>query len=250
VIEDSPSAAEQLTRYLQEVSVHVSVHAQGDGAQEQAARLRPQVIFLDLLMPDRSGWDVLRQLKVDPGTRDIPVIILSVVEERARGMAAGAAAYLVKPISREMLRQALRAAAGAFGSGRQTGMTEAAPADQRILLVEDNEVNIIAMEGYLRAKGYTMVIAHNGQEALDLAGEEPPHLILMDIQMPEMDGLEAIRRLRARPECAATPIIALTALAMPGDRERCLEAGANEYMSKPVSLRELAALVRRLLGLG
>jgi CheY-like chemotaxis protein len=251
VIEDSASAADQITRYLQEANIHVSVHAQGLGALEQAARLRPQVIFLDLLMPDQSGWDVLQQLKADPSTRDIPVIIVSVVDERARGMAAGAAAYLVKPVSREMLRQTLRVVSVTSEPGRQAVAAESeptpTPAVQRILLTEDNEVNIMAMEDYLRAKGYAVTIARNGQEALDRAGEQLPHLILMDIQMPEMDGLEATRRLRARPECAATPIIALTALAMPGDRERCLDAGANEYMTKPVSLRLLEELIQQLL---
>ncbi|NTW97498.1 MAG: response regulator, partial [Oscillochloris sp.] len=108
-----------------------------------------------------------------------------------------------------------------------------APTRGQILLAEDNEVNIMAIEDYLHAKGYQVVVAHNGREALERADESPPDVILMDIQMPEMDGLEAIRRLRAMPDCAATPVIALTALAMPGDRERCFTAGASEYMTKP-----------------
>ncbi|NTU83425.1 MAG: response regulator, partial [Chloroflexales bacterium] len=121
------------------------------------------------------------------------------------------------------------------------------PVGARILLVEDNEINYLAMSDYLQAKGYQVVVAHNGHEALDLADEARPDLILMDIQMPEMDGLEATRQLRARPACAATPIIALTALAMPGDRERCLAAGASEHLTKPVSLRGLIELIQRLL---
>ncbi|NTV62325.1 MAG: response regulator, partial [Oscillochloris sp.] len=116
----------------------------------------------------------------------------------------------------------------------------------RILLVEDNEVNIVAISDYLQARGYELVIARNGQEALRRAGEQSIDLILMDIQMPEMDGLEATRRLRDIPAYAAVPIIALTALAMPGDRERCLAAGANEYLTKPVSLRGLADLIERM----
>ena len=92
-----------------------------------------------------------------------------------------------------------------------------------------------------------MALAHNGLEALDQAEKLSPILILMDIQMPEMDGVQAMRRLRAIPRFATTPIIALTALAMPGDRERCLEAGANEYMSKPVSLKTLLKTIYELL---
>ncbi len=121
------------------------------------------------------------------------------------------------------------------------------PSGQRVLLVEDNEGNIQAMVDYLHAKGFDVVFARTGQEALDRVAEELPLLILMDIQMPEMDGLEAIRRLRARPASAATPIIALTALAMPGDRDRCLEAGANEYMTKPVNLRRLTEMILTLI---
>jgi CheY-like chemotaxis protein len=117
----------------------------------------------------------------------------------------------------------------------------------RILLAEDNEANGRALSDYLRAKGYEIVIARDGHEALAWADETQPQLILMDIQMPRMDGLEAIRRLRARPAHAATPIIALTALAMPEDEARCLVAGATAYISKPIRLRGLAETIARLL---
>ncbi|MBK8045707.1 MAG: response regulator [Anaerolineales bacterium] len=117
-----------------------------------------------------------------------------------------------------------------------------APQLPTILLVEDNEENIVTVADYLTFKQYRVVIARTGLQALDFA-QIRPDLILMDIQMPEMDGLEAIRTLRTMPEVADAPIIALTALAMTGDRERCLAAGANEYLSKPVSLRELTRVI-------
>jgi len=116
-----------------------------------------------------------------------------------------------------------------------------------ILFADDNEANIMTIGDYLEAKGYRMLYARNGREALEQAVAAIPNLILMDIQMPEIDGLEVIRRLRANPRFASLPIIALTALAMDGDRERCLEAGATTYLSKPVRLRELAELVGQLL---
>ncbi len=116
-----------------------------------------------------------------------------------------------------------------------------------VLLVEDNATNMLTILDYMDALGYSVVTASDGYEALAKAAESAPDVILMDIQMPHMDGLEAIRRLRADPQFATTPIIALTALAMPGDRERCLEAGATEYMSKPVKLKALATMVERLL---
>ncbi len=116
-----------------------------------------------------------------------------------------------------------------------------------ILLAEDNEISVLTISDYLQNNGYRVYIAPNGRKALEEAAENQPDLILMDIQMPEMDGIEAIQRLRADPRFSRTPIIALTALAMPGDRERCLQAGASNYISKPVILRELLKMVEKSL---
>ena len=116
-----------------------------------------------------------------------------------------------------------------------------------ILLAEDNEANITTFSSYLGAKGYRILLAKNGQEAIDFATTHQPNLILMDIQMPGMDGLEATRQIRRDPNLVNVPIVALTALAMTGDREKCLEAGANDYMTKPVKLKQLAATIQELL---
>jgi CheY-like chemotaxis protein len=120
------------------------------------------------------------------------------------------------------------------------------PEAPRILLAEDNAMNIEIMTDYLHAQGYEVIVAKNGIEAIALAQSHHPQLILMDIQMPRMDGLEATRQIRetvAQP----IPIIALTALAMPGDADRCRDAGANDYLAKPVKLKQLAATVERYL---
>ncbi len=117
----------------------------------------------------------------------------------------------------------------------------------KILLAEDNESNVFTIAGYLESHGHQVLIAPDGLQAISMAQEHLPSIILMDIQLPVMDGLEAIRKLRADSRFSSTPIIALTALAMPGDRERCLKAGANEYFSKPVSLKELNKTMEALL---
>jgi CheY-like chemotaxis protein len=119
-------------------------------------------------------------------------------------------------------------------------------ASATVLLVEDNEDNILTVADYLTFKGYAVVVARNGRECLNLYGIAQPDVIVMDIQMPEMDGLEAIRHLRRMPG-VYTPIVALTAMAMLGDRERCLAAGADHYLSKPVSLRELTEVIEACL---
>jgi PAS domain S-box-containing protein len=109
-----------------------------------------------------------------------------------------------------------------------------------ILLAEDNEINVESMSAFLTAQGYQVRVATDGDAVLELARECRPNLILMDVQMPGMDGLEVTRHLRSDAELAQTPIIAVTALAMSGDRDRCLAAGATDYLSKPLRLRELA----------
>jgi CheY-like chemotaxis protein len=116
-----------------------------------------------------------------------------------------------------------------------------------ILIGDDNKANIITFSGYLEAKGYRMILAKDGKEVIDLAKQYQPDLIVMDIQMPLMDGLEASKRIRLDPQLAHIPIIALTALAMTGDREKCLESGANEYLTKPVRLKQLDQTIRQLL---
>jgi PAS domain S-box-containing protein len=252
VVEDSRGAAEQIARYLREANVRVVIHPRGADALEQAIGLRPDLIILDLLMPDRPGWEVLSQLKASPITRDIPVIIVSVVDDRPRGLAAGAAEHLVKPITREVLWEALRVVTPPTREPQQAliivPQAGSPHADTRVLIAEDNEMNAQVTGDYLRAKGFSVLVARNGREALAAAVEHNPDLIVMDIQMPEIDGLALTRYLRAMPVFAATPIIALTALAMPGDRERCLAAGASLYMTKPVSLGDLSERIAELLG--
>ena len=118
---------------------------------------------------------------------------------------------------------------------------------RRILLVEDNVTNMLVTSDYLNDKGFQVIEARDGSEAIEYALKQKPDLILMDIQMPGISGLEAIKRLRATPGFDSVPIIALTALAMSGDRERCIQAGANEYMAKPASLKKLAEMIEQLL---
>jgi len=118
-----------------------------------------------------------------------------------------------------------------------------------ILIVDDNDVIIEAIQDFLVSQNFQVTAASSGMEMLKIVADIRPDIILMDVQLPIMDGIEATRRIRAHPDplVARVPIIALTALAMTGDRERCLAAGANEYMSKPVSLKQLVETIRGLL---
>ena len=118
----------------------------------------------------------------------------------------------------------------------------------KILLVEDNEMNRDMLSRRLLKQGFEMVMAVDGEQAVDLARSEAPDLILMDISLPGLDGWEATRRLKARPETRSIPIIALTAHAMAGDREKSLAAGCNDYDTKPIDFRRLVEKIQGLLG--
>lgn len=243
IIEDSPTSAGQLARYLSELSLTATTYPQGEGAISQVLQYKPDLIVLDVLLPDTSGWEVLERLKEDTRTQQIPVLIVSVMDDRSYGLHLGATDYLVKPFNRQDVQQVLQRLQNTdsldFGQNAPSVLSN----NPLVLLAEDNETSIATTFDYLTAKGYQVVVARNGTEAIDRAHEIQPTIILMDIQMPGMDGLEAIRRIRQQPKLINIPIIALTALAMPGDRERCLSAGANEYLSKPVSLKGLTTTI-------
>jgi PAS domain S-box-containing protein len=245
IVEDSPTTADHLIRYLQERAISSATLRDGAEVVGLAITMQPDLIFLDLLLPDISGWEVLTQLKTEPRTSAIPVVIVSVVDERARALGLGAADYLVKPITRVEIQRVLTARSP-VAPGATIPSTYTSP-PPLVLLAEDNEATSSMVADYLGEFGYQVVVARTGAEAIARAQEVSPAIVLMDIQMPGMDGLEAIRRIRASAEVADVPIIALTALAMPGDRERCLAAGANAYLSKPVSLRGLASLIETIL---
>jgi len=118
---------------------------------------------------------------------------------------------------------------------------------KKILIVEDNPQNMRLIEMALSAESYTLLEATNGEEALEKAKKERPDLIIMDVQLPKMSGLEVTRKLRGIPEFSRTPIIALTAYAMKGDKEKALDAGCNAYLSKPVRARDLPDLIAKML---
>lgn len=118
---------------------------------------------------------------------------------------------------------------------------------KRLLLVEDDPWSIDLMQRELQVLGYEVLIAKNGVEAVEMVTSDPPALIVMDILMPRMDGLEAATRIRSNPETQGIPILAATAKALPGDKERCLAAGCNSYIAKPFTYKELGAVIERLL---
>ena len=221
-----------------------------------------RLVLLDRQMPGMDGFDVAAQIQRDPSLTESVVIILT--SAGARGDAArcselGVKACLSKPFKRAELMEAIKLAL--LGKREAAAaLAEAVPAAEvrrcfRILLVEDNLINQKVGVRLLEKQGHTVFLADSGKKALAAWQEQIFDLILMDVQMPEMDGLEATRMIR-RQELTGTPeqpgrkripIVAMTAHAMVGDRDRCLAAGMDDYVSKPISARDLFAAIERVM---
>ena len=249
VIEDNLVDADQVSRYLKGIGITNTIHPTKQGALEKAAAMHPSIILLDLHLPDGFGIELLSQLKSDERTRDIPVIITSAEERRAEAKKLGASGYLVKPYSQQELQAELIRASTSIPSTNSILVVASRVALPLIMVADDNEVILEMVGSFLEVNKFRVVCVRSGHELLERAPTLRPDLILMDIQMPGLDGMEATRRMRAHSDTAlaATPIIAVTALAMAGDREKCLEAGANDYLSKPIVLTQLVKKINQLL---
>jgi CheY-like chemotaxis protein len=191
---------------------------------------------------------------VNPKTAGIPVVVCSVLDPHDSKLDAQAIHdYLVKPLSRRDLRRSLRMYTDIElhkdePHPQVTSNLSPMKVLKKVLIVDDNLSNIQLLQDYLKRKGYQILTAEDGYQAIQVTRASQPDLILMDIQMPYMDGIEATGHIKTDPQLKDTPIFALTALAMPGDRERCLDAGMDDYFTKPVSLRSLYKKIKATLG--
>jgi CheY-like chemotaxis protein len=217
------------------------------------------VILLDARLPGPDGFTVAEQIKNDPELAKATVMLLSgpsQIADIARCQELGVVAYLTKPVLAPQLLEAILRPSGtlleqaAEATAPDVATPPRAARKLRILLVEDNEVNRILVTRLLVKEGHSVVVAANGREAVAAVQYAPRgafDLILMDVQMPDMDGFETTAAIRARELSTGgrAPIVAVTAHAMKGDRERCLAAGMDGYLSKPIQLRELRDLLRK-----
>ncbi len=224
------------------------------------------LILTDVHMPGTDGFHLAEQIMRSPELAEPLIMMLTSGDQKgdaAKSRELGVAAYLMKPVRRAELKAAIvkvlakrpgpkvrNSAANrapALAVDREFGKAIGNAAKGRILLAEDNEVNQYVAARILEKAGYLVVTADNGKKALDLLRRQTFDLVLMDVQMPEMDGLDATKTIRQREAqtSAHVPIIALTAHAMNSDRQRCLEAGMDDYISKPISARALLDLVQK-----
>ena len=219
VIDDDATARELISDHLKAGGFSVVTAAGGVEGIKLAKELQPTAITLDVMMPDLDGWSVLAALRQNPELADIPVIMVSIVDDKRRGIALGAAGYLTKPIDRERLHRLVR---------RFQAPTRAT----RVLMVEDDASQRERMLGWLERPQWIVREAANGQEALDLLREEKPDVILLDLMMPEMDGFEVVAALQGDKDWRDIPVIVITSLDLDAkDRER-LNSGVQSVLVK------------------
>lgn len=213
VVEDNPEAAEILGRHLEAGGFRMSVARTGNEALDLARDLQPVAITLDILLPEIDGWEVLTRLKATEATRDIPVVIVSVVDNPELGRALGALDYFVKPVDRGALLSRLNH--HAFTSRVQLG-------EIRVLVVDDEPGNIKVIQALLEPEGFKVLTASGGREGIDVARAQLPHLILLDLMMPHVSGFDVVEALRAEGATKSIPIMVLTAKELTDDDKAAL----------------------------
>jgi CheY-like chemotaxis protein len=232
VIDDEAAVRDLMQRFLGKEGFRVIAAASGEEGLRWARELRPDAITLDVMMPGMDGWAVLSALKADPDVAEIPVIMLTIVDDRNLGYALGASDYLTKPIDRERLVTVLK-------QHRR---------DRPVLVVDDDAEVRQLLRRMLDSEGFAVVEAENGRVALERLRSDPPSLILLDLMMPEMDGFEFVTELRRHEGWRAIPVVVITARDLSRDDRDRLNGHVEKILQKGTYDRdELLAEVRELV---
>jgi len=253
VVEDNEVAALQVRSALEENGYVVSVAASGAEAIKLAEAELPDALILDVMMPEMDGFEVLDAVRSSEALADIPVLVLTAKELTAADHARLKRGNVKELVQKgEVDRDELVARVGRLLETDEPTAATTARASGRsrtVLVVEDNPDNLLAIKAILDSIGCECVIAGDGETAVSMAKEARPGLILMDIQLPGLSGLEAARRIKSDPAFSDIPIVALTARAMKGDREEILAAGCDGYLAKPLDAGDVIDAVREWLGI-
>jgi signal transduction histidine kinase/DNA-binding response OmpR family regulator len=227
VIDDDPVTRDLMQRFLLKEGLQVELATGGQQGLEMAKQLQPDLITLDVMMPDMDGWSVLSQLKSDKTTADIPVVMLTMIDDKQRGYALGATDYLGKPIDRERLLHVVQ---------RYQGWQQ--HDDAPILIVDDESATREMVRRMLQKEGWEVMEAGNGRVALDLIAAQKPALILLDLMMPEMDGFEFVDQLRQDEDNRHIPVIVITAKDLSPDEQQRLQGYVERIVQKAAYSRD------------
>jgi CheY-like chemotaxis protein len=261
VVEDNAVERMSITELLGHEDIDIVTVATGGEALERLKDDPADCVVLDLKLPDMSGFEVLEQIAGEPALSDIPVVVFTGRElsaEEDAQLHTMARSVVVKGVeSPERLLDEtalfLHRVVSDLPAHKQQMLERLHQSDEdlvgrTILLVDDDARNIFALGSVLERRGMNVLTATTGREAIEMIESTPEiGIVLMDIMMPEMDGYQTMQAIRANPAFRRLPILALTAKAMKGDREKCLEAGASDYLAKPVNTEQLLAALRMWL---
>ncbi len=239
VVEDNPPAAELLARHLDGGGFRVEIARTGTEALTMARELKPVAITLDILLPEIDGWEVLTRLRQEDATRDIPVVVVSVVDNPELGRALGALDYFVKPVDRETLLSRL---------GRYSFTSKVKQEEIRILVVDDEPANLELLESILQPAGFTVLRASGGQEGIEMARAHKPHLVLLDLMMPGLTGFDVVETLRRDESTRSIPIMVLTAKQLTDEDKKQLNGVAAVFERNSLAGPELIGWLRQLVG--
>ena len=239
VVDDNPEAAEILGRHLAVGGFRMAIARSGTDALKMARALKPVAVTLDILLPEIDGWDVLTRLKEDEGTRNIPVVVVSVVDNPALGRALGAIDYFVKPVDGKALLSRLE---------QYTFTSKARSSEVRVLVIDDEKLNLDRVQAMLEPAGFRVLRANGGQEGIEMATSELPSLILLDLMMPGVNGFEVVERLRSEERTRTIPIMILTAKSLTDDDKLSLNGHvAGIFQRNSVAGAELIEWLRGIV---
>jgi len=239
VVDDDPVARDILSRFLEAEGYEVATAIDGVDGLEKARALRPAVITLDVVMPGKDGWTLLKELKDDPALKDIPVLMVSIVDDKHKGFSLGVADYMTKPVDRKRLLTLLERYK-LNGSGGN------------VLIVEDDGATRQQMRRVFVSEGWRVREAVNGRAGLLLVQDAIPDLILLDLIMPEMDGFEFVDSLKTIPEGKGVPVVVITGADLTDDDRKRLNGGVEQIIKKsedgaPAFLEEVRRYVSQHL---
>ena len=236
VAEDNEQAAQLLGIYLTEAGYQVEYATDGEEAIAKATEIRPFALTLDILLPKKDGWQVLREMKMKPNLQSIPVIIVSVTEERQLAFGLGAVDHLVKPIDKETLLSSLQSLKLPSRGG-----------SPRILVVDDDQQTVRLLSTVLTSDGYEVLKVYGGSEAIETAISQSPDLIILDMMMPQVDGFQVIQRLTGNPRTCDIPIVICTALDLTNEDRDRLNGQIQSIIRKTGNVKEeLLAAIKRI----
>jgi len=229
-----------------------------DGVALLKSNIKIDIALVDFMMPDKNGIEFINIVKSDSTIKNIPSIMISSAAQRGdakRAKENGFVAFLTKPVRQQHLLECMSSVLGYASIDEERFITkytikEESVTDANILLVEDNKVNQMVALALLKSFGVTVTVANDGLEAYEAVQKNNYQLILMDCQMPVMDGFESTKKIRAfqsKEKLDPVPILALTANAMEGDRETCLAAGMNDFLTKPIHKETLHEAIKQWL---